>query len=44
MTQARNALHASLSGAMKSPVKEAAMRKQAGRQDNGIGHIATETK
>jgi catechol 2,3-dioxygenase len=40
MTQARNALNISSSPGEESLAKKASARKQAGRQNNGIGHVA----
>jgi catechol-2,3-dioxygenase len=39
LTQPLNALHTSSSRSKESLTREASMRKQAGRQDNGIHHV-----
>jgi catechol-2,3-dioxygenase len=39
MTQARNGLNISSSPGEESLAKKASARKQAGRQNNGIGHV-----
>jgi hypothetical protein len=39
MTQALNALNISSSPGEESLAKKASARKQAGRQNNGIGHV-----